>query len=58
MKTRCMLCGRVIEVEVLNTDPYEDEDEMPKKKPLHVCQMCEAKLRKEADDSQKVPKPM
>lgn len=58
MQVRCMLCGRLFEHEVVATDPYEDEDDMPKKKTLAVCMMCEAKLRHEADDKQKVPKPM
>ncbi|MCL0033042.1 hypothetical protein M1N06_04800 [Peptococcaceae bacterium] len=30
----------------------------PKQKSTVFCQMCEAKLRKEADDSQKPRKPM
>ncbi len=59
MKSRCMLCGKIIEVEVASPEPYDDDDEdMPKKKSLSVCMMCEAKLRKEADESQKIPKPM
>ena len=62
---RCMLCGKIIEEEiVLNPDPldadYDDEydDEPPKKKPLSVCLRCHAKLKHEADDSQKIPRPM
>jgi len=35
----------------------DDEDE-PVKKPLAVCLRCQAKLKREADDAQKVPKPM
>lgn len=59
MKIRCMLCGKPIEEEVVSPDPFdEDDDDMPKKKPLAVCFMCEAKLKHEADDSQKIPRPV
>jgi len=58
MKVRCILCGRVFEHEVYASDPYEDDEDIPKKKPMAVCMMCEAKLKHEADDKQKVPKPM
>ncbi|WP_159426182.1 hypothetical protein [Desulfolucanica intricata] len=53
---RCIMCGKVFEVED-KKDPYEEEEDMPKKTPS-FCQMCEAKLRHEADQSQKIPKPM
>lgn len=60
MKLRCMLCGKPIEEEVVvSPDPYDDDDDdMPKKKPLAVCIMCQAKLKHEADESQKIPKPV
>lgn len=59
MKLRCMLCGRPIEDEVVSPDPFdEDEDDMPKKKPLSVCPMCQAKLKHEAEGSQKIPRPV
>lgn len=58
MKLRCMLCGRVIEDQAVNPEPFEDDDDMPKKKPLLVCLLCEAKLKHEADGSKKIPKPM
>lgn len=58
MKTRCMLCGRVIEIEEFPADPYEDKEDLSKKRSLQVCQLCQAKLKHEADESQKVPKPM
>jgi hypothetical protein len=65
MQLRCMLCGKIIEEElVTKPDPLDDdyddeyEDELPKKKPLAVCLMCQAKLKHEADESQKIPKPM
>ncbi|WP_353928779.1 hypothetical protein [Desulfofundulus kuznetsovii] len=50
----------MIEVEEFNPDSYddyEDEDLQPKKSIL-ICQLCEAKLRHEADEAQKIPKPM
>lgn len=61
MTMRCMLCGKIIEEEILtNPDPLEDDydDDLPKKKPLAVCLRCQAKLKHEANDSQKIPKPM
>jgi len=61
VKVRCMLCGMPIDEEVMvkNVSIDEDEDEdMPVKKPMSVCLRCQAKLKHEADGSQKVPKPM
>jgi hypothetical protein len=54
------MCGRIIEPdegEVMINDPYDDEDDMPKKT-LSFCQLCEAKLKHEADGSQKPKKPI
>jgi len=55
-----MLCGMPIDEEVMVNDAIdEDEDEdMPVKKPMSVCLRCQAKLKHEADGSQKIPKPM
>lgn len=53
-----MLCGRVIEIEEFTADPYEEEEDLPKKRSLRVCQICQAKLKHEADEAQKIPKPM
>lgn len=62
MQLRCMLCGKIIEEElVTKPEPLDDDyddDELPKKKSLSVCLRCQAKLKHEADDSQKIPKPM
>lgn len=61
MQLRCMLCGKIMEEELVsNPDPLEDDydEELPKKKSLSVCLRCQAKLKHEADESQKIPKPM
>lgn len=59
MKLRCMLCGKLFEEEVYNEDQLdEDYDDEPKKKPMVVCLRCQAKLKHEADESQKIPRPM
>lgn len=58
---RCIMCGRIIEeVEWKNKDDdydeYDDED-MPRKAPS-FCQRCLAKIKNEAEDKHKPPKPM
>jgi len=61
VKIRCMLCGKLFEEEVVNADQFEDDDEdddMSIKKSSVFCLMCQAKLKHEADNSQKLPKPM
>jgi len=61
VKVRCMLCGMPIDEEVMVKQDFIDEDEdedMPVKKPMSVCLRCQAKLKHEADGSQKIPKPM
>ncbi|MDD3654065.1 MAG: hypothetical protein PHO01_07765 [Desulfotomaculaceae bacterium] len=62
MKNRCMLCGKLIEEDIVVTDPFdddEDEDElMSRKKSMSFCVMCQAKLKHEADENQKNPKPL
>ena len=59
MKIRCMLCGKLFDEEIASPDPLnEDDDDMPKKKPMVVCLRCQAKLKYEADESQKIAKPM
>lgn len=55
---RCIMCGRILEVE-LSADPGDEDDFIPKpKKSISFCQLCEAKLRKESDDRMKGTKPM
>ncbi len=61
MPERCIICGRIIEVEEepKKDDFWDDEDDFipkPKKKTTGFCQLCEAKLRKESDDAAKGPK--
>ncbi len=60
MANRCMLCGRKIEPEEpKKLRPYVDEEDRPKKRPsMEVCTFCQAKLKHEADEAQKIPKPM
>jgi hypothetical protein len=53
-----MMCGRVVELEEFKPDPYDDDEEIQKKKPIVFCQICEAKIRNESDNAQKIPKPM
>jgi hypothetical protein len=55
-----MLCGMPIDEEVMVNDSIDDDEDedMPVKKPMSVCLRCQAKLKHEADGSQKIPKPM
>lgn len=60
---RCIMCGRMLEIEEFqpssDDDYYEEyEDEKTKRKSVLFCQICEAKLRHEADEAQRNPKPM
>ncbi|MCL2338245.1 MAG: hypothetical protein FWC60_12605 [Firmicutes bacterium] len=57
---KCIMCGRLFDPDQVppdNKNPYLDDDDMPKKAPS-FCQMCEAKIRYEADDSKRGAKPM
>ncbi|MCL6609979.1 MAG: hypothetical protein K6T66_00405 [Peptococcaceae bacterium] len=58
MKLTCIMCGRPVEIEEFKPDPYDDEDDVPARKPVAFCRMCEAKIKNESDQAQKVPKPM
>ena len=61
MEKRCILCGKKFEIEEMTLTTEEESEEdiftVPKK-PVTVCPLCQAKLKREADESQKVPKPM
>lgn len=58
---KCIMCGRLFDPDQMaqdNKNPYlDDDDDIPKKVPS-FCQLCEAKIRYEADDSKKAAKPM
>ncbi len=58
MNRHCMTCGRPIELEEYKPDPYEDEDDLPPKKTVIFCKICEAKIRSDSDKNKKEPKPM
>jgi len=54
-----MLCGRVFEIEPMSEIAPQDKFlDIPPKKSRAFCPMCEAKIKKEAEDTQKEPKPM
>lgn len=52
LQKRCMFCARVFESEA----GLELTDEMPK--PKSICPLCEARIKKEAGELMKDPKPM
>jgi hypothetical protein len=57
---KCIMCGRLFDPDQIaedNKNPYLDDEDVPRKSPS-FCQLCEAKIRHEADDAQKNPKPM
>lgn len=55
----CMVCGRRIEIVEHKSDPFDDdEDELPVKKSVMFCQICEAKIKDESDKKKKEIKPM
>ncbi|MEW6183691.1 MAG: hypothetical protein AB1500_11065 [Bacillota bacterium] len=60
MEKRCILCGRKFETDALEDLLAEEEDDpfATPKKPASVCPLCQAKLRHEAEESQKNPKPV
>ncbi len=56
---RCLICGRLFEIDApaettLNADFSADAPQ----KASSFCLICEAKIKKEAKDTQKDPKPM
>jgi len=70
---KCIMCGKYFELDSDSVDlnPYADlfenqdedplfgkESETSKTKPASICKMCQAKLKRDAEDAQKTPKPM
>lgn len=56
---RCLLCGRLLEGDTLADTSMEAaflEEAPPKAQSF--CPICEAKIKKEAKDTQREPKPM
>lgn len=59
VKLSCTLCGRVFIFEDLATDSYDnDEEDITLRRSIVFCQLCEARIKKESDQSQKIPKPI
>jgi NAD-dependent SIR2 family protein deacetylase len=58
VQSRCMLCGKVFETEPTVEASLWSDEERQRKSTLSVCPLCQAKVKKEADDAQKLPKPM
>ncbi|HOP69598.1 MAG: hypothetical protein WBK48_02945 [Dethiobacteria bacterium] len=58
IQQRCMMCGRVFEVEGRPESALDKMFSPAPQKSTSFCPMCEAKLKKEAKDTQKEPKPM
>ncbi len=57
MTAKCIMCGGKIE-EAKAVDPFDDEDDGKKRNSLVFCQRCQAKIKYESNESQKIPKPM
>ncbi|MGI6327795.1 MAG: hypothetical protein ACOX1I_02350 [Dethiobacteria bacterium] len=57
-RQRCLICGRVFEIGDLAETTLGGSfyGEPPRSK--SICPLCEAKIRKEAEGTQKDPKPM
>ena len=56
---RCLICGRLFEISnpaetTLETGSFEESLD----KGRSFCNLCEAKIKKEAKDTQREPKPM
>ena len=58
-RKRCLICGRAFEMEAVIETSLEESlfaDAPPKT--TSICPLCEAKIKKEAERSQKEFKPM
>ena len=51
-RQRCLFCGRVFEIDALAETTLEDFYEGPWRS-KSICPLCEAKIRKEAEGSQR-----
>ncbi|RDV83030.1 hypothetical protein [Ammonifex thiophilus] len=61
VQQRCIICGRIFETEAMTETVLEEEEELLEeapKKTKAICPLCEAKIKKEAEEAQKEPKPM
>lgn len=55
----CIICGRTFEVKALESNPLvEDLFPGPPPKSTSICPLCEARIKKEAQDTQDEPKPI
>ncbi len=56
LRRRCLFCARTFESEA----PEETVSVLPGETPggKSICPICEARIKKEAEDSWKEPKPM
>lgn len=59
MQKRCIICGRPFEIKALEEySLLDDSFAGPPVKSTSICPVCEARIKKEAGDTQKDPKPM
>jgi hypothetical protein len=59
IQKHCIICGRVFEIKVLDESPLvEGFHGGPPGQSTSFCPICEARIRKEAGDTQKDPKPI
>jgi len=61
LEIRCMLCGRAYVPDACDIGDHDDDLFTPpekRKKPVAICELCQAKLKHEADKGQKPPKPV
>jgi len=59
VEKRCILCGRKFVVEDMSATTEDDDLFTPEpKKNVSICELCQNKLRHEADKTQKPTKPV
>ncbi|MGI5875495.1 MAG: hypothetical protein ACOX6X_01570 [Dethiobacteria bacterium] len=54
LQKRCMFCARVFD----DSHQIETGKDFTGETPKSICPLCEARLKKEAEDMMKNPKPM